>query len=240
MGTLTRIFDPLLKKFLSYQRAWIQDPSAIAVHRKSPKIGVTYADAMKTLIDACAGFNTEYVANVGECRRYREMICRLALESQIFMEDCGGILKLNNGALISVGRGFPRGVVPHSVVIDHAAQMDDLKAVIGVCLDAGIKQLRLISTCNGAHSQFERVHEIVASHIRNYPPEVIQEITAQPISIHTTTLDDAIAAGWFETLSEMMGNDASFLTAQAYRTKMLEIYYPHSQELLFCDPSEGA
>jgi phage FluMu gp28-like protein len=221
---------------LPYQRRWIQDSSAIAVHRKAPKIGVTYADAMKTLVDACAGFSTEYVAVPCECRRYREMICRLALESQIFIEDCDGILKLNNGAMIAPQKGFSTGIIPHAVVIDHAAFKDNLKEVVGVCLDTGVKQLRLISTCNGANSQFERIHEIVASHIRNYPAEAIQEITAQPIAVHTTTLDEAIAEGWFELLCQITGNDASFLDAQHYRKAMTQMYSP---ELLFCEPRKG-
>lgn len=67
-----------------------------------------------------------------------------------------------------------------------------------------------------------------------YQRRWIQDSSA--IAVHTTTLDEAIAEGWFELLCQITGNDASFLDAQHYRKAMTQMYSP---ELLFCEPRKG-
>jgi phage FluMu gp28-like protein len=253
----------LKKVLLRYQRDWIADKSAVKVIEKSRQIGLTWAEAADdTLIASVKGQlrpdeQLYYIGYVKEMAR--EFIDTCAMWAQRFDKAYGGIQEIEyedeykqgdkmvirkiqafqmefaTGHRIMALSSAPRNLRgKHGiVVIDEAAFHDDLNELVDAALALltwGGK-IRIISTHNGVDNPFA---ELISA-IRMRPEKY------SVFSVHTTTLDDAIADGLYQKIAEATGQKWSAEAEANYRQMSIEKYRDReiADQELFCVPLRG-
>ncbi|EDL3564727.1 hypothetical protein CRW63_09445 [Salmonella enterica subsp. enterica serovar Newport] len=200
--------------FLGYQQRWFLDESGVVIGQKSRRTGITWAEAGRNVINAAKpkkrhGRNTfyvgskqemalEYIAAVALFARAFNRLAKADVYEQTFWdsEKKEEILTYmvrfpRSGFKIQALSSRPSNLrgLQGDVVIDEAAFHEGLRELLKAALAMRMWgcRVRIISTHNG---------------VDNYFNELIQEVLAgrKDYSLHTITIDDAIADGLYKRI----------------------------------------
>ncbi|ELO2815845.1 hypothetical protein QWP53_001249 [Salmonella enterica] len=200
--------------FLGYQQKWFLDESGVVIGQKSRRTGITWAEAGRNVINAAKpkkrhGRNTfyvgskqemalEYIAAVALFARAFNKLAQADVYEQTFWdsEKKEEILTYmvrfpRSGFKIQALSSRPSNLrgLQGDVVIDEAAFHEGLRELLKAALAMRMWgcRVRIISTHNG---------------VDNYFNELIQEVLAgrKDYSLHTITIDDAIADGLYKRI----------------------------------------
>ncbi|EKE0950780.1 hypothetical protein PSQ70_002764 [Salmonella enterica] len=200
--------------FLGYQQKWFLDDSGVVIGQKSRRTGITWAEAGRNVINAAKpkkrhGRNTfyvgskqemalEYIAAVALFARAFNKLAKADVYEQTFWdsEKKEEILTYmvrfpRSGFKIQALSSRPSNLrgLQGDVVIDEAAFHEGLRELLKAALAMRMWgcRVRIISTHNG---------------VDNYFNELIQEVLAgrKDYSLHTITIDDAIADGLYKRI----------------------------------------
>ncbi|EDS3105474.1 hypothetical protein GQP61_001320 [Salmonella enterica subsp. enterica] len=200
--------------FLGYQKRWFLDESGVVIGQKSRRTGITWAEAGRNVINAAkpkkrGGRNTfyvgskqemalEYIAAVALFARAFNKLAKADVYEQTFWdsEKKEEILTYmvrfpNSGLKVQALSSRPSNLrgLQGDVVIDEAAFHEGLRELLKAALAMRMWGccVRIISTHNG---------------VDNYFNELIQEVLAgrKDYSLHTITIDDAIADGLYKRI----------------------------------------
>ncbi|EIB1050976.1 hypothetical protein K7930_000898 [Salmonella enterica] len=200
--------------FLGYQQKWFLDDSGVVIGQKSRRTGITWAEAGRNVINAAKpkkrhGRNTfyvgskqemalEYIAAVALFARAFNKLAKADVYEQTFWdsEKKEEILTYmvrfpRSGFKIQALSSRPSNLrgLQGDVVIDEAAFHEGLRELLKAALAMRMWgcRVRIISTHNG---------------VDNYFNELIQEVLAgrKNYSLHTITIDDAIADGLYKRI----------------------------------------
>ncbi|EHT6197799.1 hypothetical protein KX216_003696 [Salmonella enterica] len=200
--------------FLGYQQRWFLDESGVVIGQKSRRTGITWAEAGRNVINAAKpkkrhGRNTfyvgskqemalEYIAAVALFARAFNKLAQADVYEQTFWdsEKKEEILTYmvrfpRSGFKIQALSSRPSNLrgLQGDVVIDEAAFHEGLRELLKAALAMRMWgcRVRIISTHNG---------------VDNYFNELIQEVLAgrKDYSLHTITIDDAIADGLYKRI----------------------------------------
>lgn len=199
---------------LPYQKKWLEDKSQVKVIEKSRRIGLTWAQALDDVIKAATagrdGMDVLYISfNQDMTREYIDACAEWAKKLQIVAtrvnEDVfrdgseRGIkafrIDFASGHKIVGLSSRPSNLRGKQgrVIIDEAAFVEDLpellKAALALLMWGG--QVIVISTHNGAENAFN---------------ELCQSVRAGnlPYSMHRITLDDALKAGLYRRIPDVI------------------------------------
>lgn len=231
---------------LPYQQRWIADKSPVKICEKSRRVGLTWAEACASVLQAAEikGMNTIYVSYnhdmtenfIKDCAFWGRHFNLVAsqIEQIVLNDEDKDILTYQisfaTGYTIKALSGKPNNIRGKQarVVIDEAAFCVDLgeliKAAIALTIWGG--QIRIISTHNGTDNEFNQLIEAVKAGDRNY-------------SHHRITLDDALADGLYKRICLVSGNAWSEETEFEWRRNLYEQYGVGASEELDCIPFEA-
>lgn len=225
---------PLL---LPYQARWAEDDSLLKISIKSRRIGITFATACQCVLVAslargAGGMDCWYMAN--DEKDAKDFILDVVRWARVIGIPCEAQtmqVKFRSGFRVTSLSSSPRRLRGKQgfVIRDEAAHADDLsefmKAAKAFVLRGG--RLALISTDNGDASEFR---------------EIVRDVQAGKTegSIHTTTIDDALAEGLYHQLCEYdFRIPYSKEGERAWRQQSVDFYGEDADEELFCKPRGG-
>ncbi|MBX9944910.1 MAG: hypothetical protein K2Y40_12580 [Reyranella sp.] len=247
--------DDGLPILLRYQGKYVADTSAVKVVEKSRRIGLTWAEAFDCVTIAGAariagGMNCFYIGyNFEMAREFIASAAMWAKHLSQAVETAGEFLFRDVGDdghtleikafRITFASGYSIIALPSRprslrgmqgvVILDEAAFHDDLpgmlKAAMALLMWGG--KVRIISTHDGTGNAFN---------------ELVQDIKGgrKPYSLHTITLDDALADGLYKRICTSGGKAWSGDAEVKWRADLVAFYAPNEGEELFCIPSEGS
>ncbi|MBW4635049.1 MAG: hypothetical protein KME30_25055 [Iphinoe sp. HA4291-MV1] len=226
---------------LPYQARWVADNSRVKVVEKSRRIGISWADAAASALDAAKirGCDTYYVGyNKDMSEQYIEDVAYWArgyqlaaseIEQDVLKDDEEDILvfrvRFASGFKVSALSSRPSNLRAKKgkIVVDEAAFHQDFEQLIkaGMAILAWGGQMRIISTHFGASNPFNRL---------------IEEIRAgeKDFSLHTYTIDDALIDGLFERIVLTQGLK---MTREQWREQLFRDYGRFADEELLCIPT---
>lgn len=236
---------------LPYQRRWIGDHAAVKIMEKSRRIGLSYGEAADSVLhagDADRGANVYYISYdkemtagfIQDCATWARALNTAAGEigEQILTRDDGRDIHtyhipFSSGHQIRTFSSNPRnlrskGRPRERLVIDEAAFVDDLdellKAALAMTMWGGT--VHIISTHNGDENPFNALIQDARAGRTDY-------------SVHSVTLDDALAEGLYRRICEVTGQTWSPEAEAQWRASLVRRYRPNEDEELFCIPSYG-
>lgn len=228
---------------LPYQQKWLQDKSSIKTWVKSRRIGASWTEACASVLEAAKvnGRSTIYTSYnldmtrgfIKDCEfwaRSLNIISSSVSESLIQDEDKDILvyeIRFASGCTIKALSGRPNNIRSKQarVIIDEAAFCENLpellKAAIALLMWGG--QVSIISTHSGVDNPFN---------------ELIKGIKAEQLdySLHTTTLDDALADGLYKRICLVQGKIWSIEGEFAWRSQLYRDYGIAAEEELDCKP----
>lgn len=255
LSPTTAANDDGLPILLRYQGRYVADTADVKVVEKSRRIGLTWAEAFDCVTIAGAakvagGMNCFYIGyNFEMAREFIASAAMWAKHLHQVAETAGEFLFRDVGEdghtleikafRITFASGFSIIALPSRprslrgmqgvVILDEAAFHDDLpgmiKAAMALLMWGG--KVRIISTHDGTGNAFN---------------ELVQDIKGgrKPYSLHTITLDDALADGLYMRICTSSGKVWSADGQVAWRAGLIANYAPNEGEELFCIPSEGS
>ncbi|MAN51205.1 MULTISPECIES: hypothetical protein [unclassified Marinimicrobium] len=200
--------------FLGYQKRWFEDESPIMIGQKSRRTGLTWAEAGRNVMKGAkprrrGGCNTFYVGSkqemaleyIAACALFARAFNELAeadVYEQTFWDDAKKeeiltymIRFPKSGHKIQALSSRPSNLrgLQGDVVIDEAAFHEALEELLKAALALTMwgNKVRLISTHNGVDNLFNTLIQDAKEGRKDY-------------SIHTITLDDAIAEGLYKRI----------------------------------------
>jgi len=232
--------------FLNYQKKWARDESPVKVWSKSRRIGASWAEAAICVLEAAkskdaGGQSTYYISYNQDMTQQFIKYC--AFWAKIFNSITSGIDEImvkdeDKDILvyrIRFASGFEIWTLPSKarsirskqgrIVIDEAAFVDDLnallKAAMAMLMWGGC--VRVLSTHNGEENPFN---------------ELIREAEAgkNTCSIHTTTIDDALADGLYQRICQVKRLAWSAELEAEWKAALLKEFADFADEELFCIP----
>lgn len=240
--TASRQRQPLL---LSYQRDWLSDTGEVAVWEKSRRLGASWCDALRKVRIAIlrasdGGMDGLYIGYseqmareyIEDCAFWGRAIAAQRSELVVFEgenEDGVRVLGINfaSGHKIVALSSRPRSLRGRQgdVTIDEAAHHDDLpgllKAAAAMVVWGG--RVRVLSTHNGDQNPFNAL---------------IQDIRAGklPYSLHSTTFQQALAAGLYERVAQVQGDRMTARNKEEWVASVYAHYAQDAAEELDCIP----
>lgn len=228
---------------LRYQQRWLADASPVKVWEKSRRIGASWCEAADDALIAAAahgddcwyiGYNQqmarEFILDAAMWAGHYQLAASAVEETAI--EDEGKdiqayVIRFASGFRMTALTSRPRNLRGKQgiIVIDEAAFHDDLegllKAAIALLIWGG--KVRILSTHHGEGNAFNGL---------------CQEIRAgeKPYTLHTTTLDDALAEGLYPRICLVLGQLWSPEAEAEWRADLIRRYGDDSDEELFCRP----
>jgi phage FluMu gp28-like protein len=236
---------------LPYQQRWVGDDSPVQVAEKSRRIGVTWASALRAVLESGTegGWDTFYTGYRQELAE--EFIREAAVFAEAIHAGLQGDGKVETFLFDDVdSQGEPKGILAYQIrfasgkrivalsssprnlrgiqgriIIDEFAFHDNpdqlLKAAMATLMWGG--KVSIISTHNGEENAFNKL---------------IQDINAGRFaySLHRTTLDDALAQGLYQRIALVTGQPDTPEAQQAWRDGIVNRYGDHADEELFCIP----
>lgn len=243
---------------LGYQRSWVYDDSNIKICEKSRRIGITWATAGEAVTVAgtrksAGGMDVWYMVNneddakefISDCVMWSNVFGAACSEvSEVLIEDDGpdgshNILafeiRFAAGNKIRALSSNPRRLRGKQgyAILDEAAHHDDLpafmKASVAFTMQGG--RIAIISTHNGEDNEFNKL--ILNERERRKTPGIRRRY-----SLHRTTIDDALADGFYEEIV-CRRNYRAVKTPEAraeWRERVLDDYGDDAEEELFANP----
>lgn len=200
--------------FLPYQQAWIDDDAQVAEAEKSRRIGLTFAEAYRSVERRITLGTDHYFASrdfesaklfIEDCAKFARVFGTVAedLGEQVIDKEKGitaHVLRFANGAKIMALSSNPEvfrskgGDITLDEFAFHGEQKKVLKAAQASAKIWG-HQVRIISTHNGEGSLFNKLIEQIKAGQRKW-------------SLHTITLRDAVDQGLYEVIRSMAAKTA--------------------------------
>ena len=228
---------------LRYQGKWNSDRSRVKVIEKSRRIGISWGDAAESALDAAQakGCNTWYLGyNKDMAEQYIEDVAFWAkhynlaassIEETVLENEDEDILvfrvRFASGFKVSALSSRPSNLRAKKgkIVIDEAAFHPDLpellKAAMAILAWGG--QVRVISTHNGIDNPFNQLIKDIRDGKLDY-------------SLHTVTLDDAIADGLYQRICLINGEVWTKEKEIEWRSQLYKDYGVGADEELGCKP----
>lgn len=226
-------FDPnfqyIENLFCPYQNEWLSDTSPICIAEKGRRVGLSYAEAARSVKDAILqGEDTTYTSYnhlvgkgfIKNCARFLKSYNYLYKKFYNFeIVDEKNItvfsITLWNGAVITAVPADPKNLRDRqgTIVIDEAAFRSDLpelmKAANAIVMRGG--KVRIISTHNG---------------IQNYFYKLCREIENDPEkgSIHHIPFAKAVDQGMFRSMCKINGEFWTKEKEEQWVKKIRKIY----------------
>ncbi|MEM7046981.1 MAG: terminase family protein [Pseudomonadota bacterium] len=193
--------------FLPYQRVWLADTSRLKIWEKSRRIGATYVQAYEDVVDASKADGSMDVwftsANSDASKEYIRYAAMWARLLKIAADDLGEVVIDKESDIRALAIEFATGKRVYGLssnpksmrgkggklVIDEYAyhdNPDDLWAAAGPVILWG-HPVRVLSTYNGSTNRFARL--------------VTEARQGNKWSLHTTTIEDAVAQGIVEKIT---------------------------------------
>jgi len=237
---------------LPYQQRWIEDTSLVKIIEKSRRIGLSYAEAADSVLQAAdgeRGANVYYISYdkemtagfIQDCATWAKAFHSAAsgIGEQILTRDDGRDIhvyeiKFDSGYRIQTFSGNPRnlrskGRPRERLVLDEAAFVDDieeiLKAAIAMTMWGG--RVHIISTHNGDENPFNGLIQDARAGRSSY-------------AVHRVTLDDALNEGLYRRICEVTGQAWSEDAQATWRDALISRYHPNEDEELLCIPAKGS
>lgn len=231
---------------LPYQQEWVADESQVCVAEKSRRVGLSWAEACKSVLKAApaSGDDTWYIGYnkdmseefVRDCAFWAQHFNVVAgeLEEFMFNDEDRDILafriRFASGHRITALSSRPSNLRGKQgrVVIDEAAFHDKLgellKAAFALLIWGGT--VSIISTHDGVENPFN---------------ELINDIRAgkKPYSLHRITFDEAIAQGLCKRVFLSTGRTWSAQAEAEWAETIRAIYRPNDSEELDVIPSQS-
>ena len=243
---------------LPYQARWVADQSPVKVMEKSRRIGISWAEAADDTLYASEkgkgekhdvwyiGYTKDMALEfIGDCanwaRAYNLAASGMEEYEEIDVEEYEGVVQekkilayritFESGWRITALSSRPKNLRGKQgrVVIDEAAFHDDvaglIKAALALLIWGG--QVRIISTHFGDTNEFN---------------SLIQDIRAgrKPYSLHRVDFDEALAAGLYRRICEVLKREWSPEADTRWRQEVIDFYGDDADEELFCIPSQGS
>lgn len=228
---------------LPYQKRWVADQSSIKVAEKSRRIGLSWAEACASVLEAArtSGSSTIYVSYnfdmtenfIKDCAFWSKHFHLAAseIEQLVLAHGDDDVLtyqiRFASGHSIKALSGKPNNIRGKQarVIIDEAAFCADLdellKSSIALLMWGG--QIRVISTHNGVDNPFNALVQQIKSGEKNY-------------SLHTTTIDDALDEGLYKRICLTQGTRYTKAGETAWRLQLFRDYGIVADEELLCMP----
>ena len=239
---------------LGYQTRWNNDPARIKVWEKSRRIGASFGDAADSALIAAAdvragGQNTYYMGtNKDMTSQYIKDVAMWAKKFDLAaskMEEEVEILPDKDKTAITIYKvrfatGFEVAGLPSKALafrskqgrvrLDEASFMEDFLDIF-----AAAKALTMLGGSIG----------ILSTHNRENNPfnQLILDIRAGklPYSLHRTTLDDALADGYYEhVVCKKRRIKSTPEGKRQWYEETLADFGDDADEELFCIPSQGS
>jgi phage FluMu gp28-like protein len=231
---------------LPYQQAWVADDSQVCVAEKSRRVGLSWAEACKSVLKAAPadGDDTWYIGYnkdmseefIRDCAFWAKHfnVVGSELEEFMFNDEERDILafriRFASGNRITALSSRPSNLRGKQgrVVIDEAAFHDKLgellKAAFALLIWGGT--VSVISTHDGVENPFN---------------ELINDIRAgkKPYSLHRITFDEAIAEGLCKRVFLATGRTWSPQAEAEWAETIRAIYRPNDTEELDVIPSQS-
>lgn len=235
---------------LPYQQKWFADRTPVKLYSKSRRIGITWAEASDAALTAARadGMNITYICYdkditrqfIKDCAEWAKAYQLAASEiderAEVFRhgdEDKSILIYriyFDSGHEIEAIAGTPRKLRGRKgrIIIDEAAFLDDLNAVIEAALALLIwgGDLRLITTYNGTENDYyELEQKVLAGKL--------------PYSRHFTTFDMAIADGLYRRICLVNGREWSAEAEAQFAADTRAYYGDNAAQELDCIPKQG-
>jgi phage FluMu gp28-like protein len=231
---------------LPYQQQWVADDSQVCVAEKSRRVGLSWAEACKSVLKAAPanGDDTWYIGYnkdmseefIRDCAFWAQHfnVVGSELEEFMFNDEERDILafriRFASGNRITALSSRPSNLRGKQgrVVIDEAAFHDKLgellKAAFALLIWGGT--VSIISTHDGVDNPFN---------------ELINDIRAgkKPYSLHRITFDEAIAQGLCKRVFLATGRTWSAAAEAEWSETIRAIYRPNDTEELDVIPSQS-
>jgi phage FluMu gp28-like protein len=243
---------------LPYQARWVADKSPVKVMEKSRRIGISWAEAADDALYASEkgagekrnvwyiGYNKDMAQEfINDCANWAKAYSLAASEmeeyEEIDEEEFEGVVQakkilafritFQSGWRITALSSRPSNLRGKQgrVILDEAAfheQLGELlKAALALLIWGG--QVRIISTHNGDSNEFNGL---------------IQDIRSgkKPYSLHRVDFDEALDAGLYHRICEVLKREWSPEAEAAWRQSVVDFYGDDADEELFCVPSQGS
>jgi phage FluMu gp28-like protein len=231
---------------LPYQQEWVADESQVCVVEKSRRVGISWAEACKSVLKAAPadgvdtwyiGYNKdmseEFILDCGFWAKHFGMVAA-EMEETIIKDEDRDILafriRFASGLRITALSSRPSNLRGKQgrVVIDEAAFHESLgeilKAAFALLIWGGT--VSVISTHDGVDNAFS---------------ELIEDIRAgkKPYSLHRITFDEAIDQGLCKRVFLATGRAWSPEAQAAWAESIRAIYRPNDAEELDVVPSQS-
>lgn len=231
---------------LPYQQRWVADESQVAACEKSRRVGLSWAEACASVLDAgfesgmdCwyVGYNKDMAQEfIRDCAFWAKHFNIAAGEAEeVLIEDedkdiLSFQIRFASGKRITALSSRPSNLRGKQgrVIIDEAAfheRLDELlKAAMALLMWGG--KVRIISTHDGEENAFNGL---------------VKDIRAgrKPYSLHRITLDEALGEGLFRRICLKLGKPWTPEAEAAWRDELVRFYGDAAEEELFCVPSKG-
>lgn len=231
---------------LPYQKDWIEDTAEVKVWEKSRRIGASYVEALDSVMEAAkskeaGGQSTYYLSYSKEMTQQFARDCAFwAIQLNAAASAFEEIVLKDEDKDITVYRcrfdsGYEIWCLPSvarslrskqgRVIIDEAAFVEDLsellKAAMALLMWGGC--VRILSTHNGDDNPFNELIKDIKENKKSY-------------SLHTTTIDDALADGLYKRICLVRGLTWSQAIETDWRRKLFDDYGDAADEELLCIP----
>jgi phage FluMu gp28-like protein len=239
--------EPVL---LSYQQAWLNDPSEVKVWEKSRRIGASWCDAADSALTAAAeesaggmdawyiGYSKdmaeEYIRDVAFWAKvFHDVVLEIEEETitEVIEDEKRDILAFRvtfaSGNRVTALSSRPTNLrgKQGKVTIDEAAFHPDLEGLLEAALALLMwgGRVHVLSTHFGVENPFN---------------ELILDIRAGkwPYSLHRTTFDDALDAGLYKRICQRKKIEWTQQGQDEWRAKMRAFYGDKAEQELDCIP----
>jgi phage FluMu gp28-like protein len=231
---------------LPYQQKWLADKSQVKVIEKSRRVGISWAEAADSALQAAArdgqdtwylGYNQvmaeEFVLDVAFWARAYNLAVSETQEVVLKDEDKDILayrVRFASGRRVTALSSRPSNLRGKQgrIIVDEAAfheSLDELlKAAIALVMWGG--SVAIISSHSGADNPFNQLVNEVRLGRKNY-------------SLHCVTLYDAVEQGLYRRICLKQGETWTQEREDLWVSNLLALYGEDAQEELLCIPAKG-
>mgnify|MGYP003615622618 CR=1 FL=1 len=233
---------------LPYQQRWVADTSQVRVCEKSRRVGLSWAEAAGSALEAAKqtggqdtwyiGYNKdmaeEFILDVAFWAKHYQLAAE-EMEQEVIVDERGDILtfkiRFASGNRVTALSSRPSNLRGKAgrVIIDEAAFHPDLeqllKAAFALLIWGG--SVSVISTHDGVDNAFN---------------ELVLDIRAgkRPYSLHKITFDEAVEQGLCERVFQTTKREYSLEAERNWCQSIRDIYKPNDAEELDVIPSNSS
>ena len=227
---------------LPYQRRWVAEQAQVAICAKSRQIGISWCTAAWSVREAAhaRGHSVYYVSYRHDVGRqfiddviaWADGLRAVATRAETVVRDPDGdylaySVRFASGHEVVALPGRPRALRSRRghVVIDEAAHLDDLPAMIDAALAMLIwgHSIRIVSTQLGEGSFYQ----------------ALMEAPARGWAVHVTPFADAIRDGMFQVVARRSGKQWTQEAQDAWEADVRRQYGDRAAQELDCIPEES-